>query len=112
MASQNVPVGLEHAMHGRDPARATSRDSRWRSLLVVVDVVVVADVERRIGEGQIDAARGQRVHALDAVAVADDVELGVGFHAAILLGGGSGLRCQASGFSRERQQGPQCRSAR
>jgi hypothetical protein len=41
--------------------------------LVVVDVVFVSDIEGRIGEDQIDAARGDLVEQLDAIALVDFV---------------------------------------
>ena len=43
-------------------------------LLVVVDVVVVADVEGGVGEGQVDAAVRQRGQAFEAVAPDDAIE--------------------------------------
>ena len=48
-------VGLQHAAHGL-PSTAAPVEILVVLPAVVVDVVLVADVERRIGKGQIDAA--------------------------------------------------------
>ena len=53
-------------MHARDPV-ARPVEILIGILLVVVDVVFVADIERRIGKGQIDAARIEPFIAVDAV---------------------------------------------
>ena len=41
--------------------------------LVVVDVVLVSDIEGRIGKDQVDAARVDLVEQLDAIALVDFV---------------------------------------
>ena len=73
IASQNVPLGFSTrctpAIHCRDQSRYSSA-----VLLVVVDVVFVADVERRIGKGQIHAIRRHRLHRIDAVELVDRIE--------------------------------------
>ena len=46
-----------------------------RSLSVLVDIVLVANVERRIGEDEIDAACVQLLHGLNAVELVNRVEI-------------------------------------
>ena len=55
MASQNVPSGLQRLPDAGHPF-PIPLDVLLAVPLVVVDVVLVADVERRVGKGQIDAA--------------------------------------------------------
>lgn len=54
-----VPVGLEDSMDCRDPL-ARPVEVCLGILFVPVDIVFVSDVERRIGESQIDAPSYQR----------------------------------------------------
>ena len=60
----------QHAVHFAHP-RAAPRNVLIGVLPVVVLVVFVADVGRRIGEHQIDRARFDLLHQLDAVALMD-----------------------------------------
>ena len=54
-------------------------------LAVAIDVIFVADVERRIGEGQIDLPGGHGHHPLDTVALDDLVPSSIRRHAHSLL---------------------------
>jgi hypothetical protein len=62
------PVRLQDPVNGLHPAAAPV-DVGFVVLLVVVGVVFVADVERRIGEDQIDRAGLHRGQAFQAIAV-------------------------------------------
>ena len=67
-------VGLEHADDlGRPLAAPVEVVLALQP--VVVDVVVVADVERRIGERQVDHAVAELLQPGDAVLVVEHVEL-------------------------------------
>ena len=66
-------IGLEHPFDAADPFPRPV-EILFRRPLVVVDVVFVADIERRIGKGQIDAARGHFLQPLDATAFVDGIQ--------------------------------------
>ena len=66
-------VGLEHADHFGGPLAAPVQVVIAFEL-VVVDVVVVADVEGRIGKGQIDHAVAELPQALQAILIVDRVQ--------------------------------------
>ena len=79
------PVGRQNPLHFRSPAAAPVEVVVGRSL-VVVGVVVVADVERRIGKGQLSCSVGEQPQVFQAVAshepIADrEFELGFSRHA-------------------------------
>jgi hypothetical protein len=69
-------------------------------LRIVVDVVIVADVKRGVGEGEIDAARGDFFHPRDAVPFIDRVRLE---HSALLL---NSTPAQSLPVTASQQRGP------
>ncbi len=73
MASQKVPSGFRTRATARDPATGPV-EVLVAGATVLVNVVVVADVERRIGEGQVDRAGRQACEAVKAVAAVEAVE--------------------------------------
>ena len=66
-------VRAEHPLHAPDPP-AGPREVVVGRAAVVVGVVVVADVERRVREREVDARVGQAREHLEAVTLMDGVE--------------------------------------
>ncbi len=69
-------VRFQHARYGGDPLLGPV-EVLLLFELVVVDVVLVTDVEWRVGKGQIDGAFRECVHGLNAVAQLDRVQVGI-----------------------------------
>ena len=74
MASQKVPFGLQHADHFGGPLAAPV-EVFLALQPIVVRVVLVADVEGRIGEGQIDHAGIELLHSGQAIAVFQHIHM-------------------------------------
>ena len=72
MASQKLPVGLSTRAIALPHSRVQSRYSLG-FLLVVVDVVFVADVEGRIGEGEVDTRFRTLRQSLQTISLIDSV---------------------------------------
>ena len=70
---------LQQPMHSGNPA-ARPVQVFGTLTAVVVNVVVVADVERRVGKRQIHAASWQVGHQFQAVAMDDRIERHLGGH--------------------------------
>ena len=66
-------VWLQSPMHGLNPV---ARPGQIMVVLlgVMINVVLVANIEGRIGEDQINRAGGQRVHLRDAITVMNPAE--------------------------------------
>ena len=93
MASQKVPLGLSTRTTCGRPIAAPVQIVLARQL-VVIDVVVVADIERRIGKCQVDYAVAQSRQASDTIFVAHSIE--VTFH----------LGCLARSEVQKKTRGP------
>src|SRR5690349_10676940 len=66
-------VGLEDAMDRGDPILRPLQVMRMLAA-VVVHIVLIADIERRIGKSQIDASVWQALHTGQAITVMDVVQ--------------------------------------
>ncbi len=73
------PGRLQHPDHALDP-HARPGDVVVARPAVVVDVIVVANIERGVGEGQVDGFLGKACQPLDAVCIMYLVELHVSLH--------------------------------
>ena len=70
------PIGSKSSMDAGDPS-LTKLEVFVGSPSIIVDVVVITDVERRIGKDQVDAAGGQSLQIFDAVARDDLIDGGL-----------------------------------
>ena len=72
MASQKVPLGFSARRMPPIHFRVQSRYSS--AALVVVDIILITDVERRIREDQLDAAGRHLLEPFDATAFVDVIQ--------------------------------------